>query len=213
MDIGRVVGCPYPVEWVTVDEPDHDDDTDNRRDRVPGFTPTASRRRTRAPRSSTAWKACGPGARRRRKIYFDCTDGRPADLGQVWEYDPGRETITLSTSRPTRRRSQNPDNVVIVPQTGDIFLQEDGTGEQFIRGVTRDGEIYDFAKTGSERHRVLRRLLRPGRPDALRQPAGRPRQPAGRARPDGQAVTYAIYGPFEKRAGANDKNFATGPAR
>lgn len=39
MDTGRVVGRPYPVEWVPVPEPDHDDDTDNRRDRVPGFTP------------------------------------------------------------------------------------------------------------------------------------------------------------------------------
>ena len=29
----------------------------------------------------------------------------------------------------------------------DIFLQEDGNGEQFVRGVTRRGEIYDFART------------------------------------------------------------------
>jgi secreted PhoX family phosphatase len=28
--------------------------------------------------------------------------------------------------------------------------------------------------------------------------------------PDGQAVTYAIYGPFEKRAGANSKAFGNG---
>ena len=56
---------------------------------------------------------------------------------------------------------ENPDNVVIVPQTGDIFLQEDSNGEQFVRGVTLDGEIYDFAKTADERVGVLRRLLRP----------------------------------------------------
>jgi uncharacterized protein len=40
MDIGHVAGQPYPVEWVTIDYPDHEDDTDNRRDREPGFTPT-----------------------------------------------------------------------------------------------------------------------------------------------------------------------------
>jgi hypothetical protein len=41
-----------------------------------------------------------------------------------------------------------PDNLVIVPGTGDVFLQEDGGGdEQFVRGVTRRGEIYDFART------------------------------------------------------------------
>ena len=36
----RPVGVPFGVEWVTVDEPDHEDDTNERRDRVPGFTPT-----------------------------------------------------------------------------------------------------------------------------------------------------------------------------
>lgn len=39
MDIGRIVGKPYKVEWVPVPEPDHDDDTDARLDRVSGFTP------------------------------------------------------------------------------------------------------------------------------------------------------------------------------
>jgi len=40
MEFGRVVGQPYPVEWVDVPDADHDDDTDDRRDRAPGFTPT-----------------------------------------------------------------------------------------------------------------------------------------------------------------------------
>ena len=39
MDLTTSVGASYPVEWVPIPEPDHDDDTDNRRDRVPGFTP------------------------------------------------------------------------------------------------------------------------------------------------------------------------------
>lgn len=59
MDVGRVVGRPYAVEWVDVDEPDHEDDTDNRRDRVPGFTPTRIQAQDRGPRSSTARKASG----------------------------------------------------------------------------------------------------------------------------------------------------------
>ena len=54
-----------------------------------------------------------------------------------------------------------PDNVVVVPPTGDVFLQEDGGGEQFVRGVTRRGEIYDFAKTVLNQHRVLRRRFSP----------------------------------------------------
>ena len=40
-----------------------------------------------------------------------------------------------------------PDNLVVVPSTGDVFLQEDGSGTQYVRGVTPKGLIYDFART------------------------------------------------------------------
>jgi len=70
--------------------------------------------------------------------------GRP---GQVWKYDPERETVTLVYESPGSAVLQSPDNVVVVPKTGHIFLQEDGGGEQFTRGVTPRGEIYDFART------------------------------------------------------------------
>ena len=36
---------------------------------------------------------------------------------------------------------EGPDNLVVVPHTGDVFLQEDASGEQFVRGVTRRGTI------------------------------------------------------------------------
>ena len=83
------------------------------------------------------------------RVYFDCTTGGEAQLGQIWKYRP----------RASGRRAQahlrvhgagdldSPDNLVIVPHTGDIWLQEDGGGEQYVRGVTRRGQIYDFART------------------------------------------------------------------
>ena len=86
---------------------------------------------------------------RRKKIYFDVTNGGEAGQGQVWEYDPERETLTLIYESPNEGALSFPDNVVIVPKTGHILLQEDGAGEQFIRGVTLKGEIYDFAKTAA----------------------------------------------------------------
>ena len=80
------------------------------------------------------------------KIYFDCTSGGAANLGQVWEYDPGRETITLVYESTSAATLENPDNVIIVPNTGDILLQEDGPGIDYVRGLTRDGAIYDFCR-------------------------------------------------------------------
>ena len=48
------------------------------------------------------------------------------------------------TWRETTLSGGNPDNLVVVPATGDVFLQEDSDGEQFVRGVTPRGLIYDF---------------------------------------------------------------------
>jgi len=60
MDIGRIVGVAYPVEWVTVDEPDHADDTDIASTACLGLRQIEYRRRTRAGPTSIGWKACGP---------------------------------------------------------------------------------------------------------------------------------------------------------
>ena len=37
-----------------------------------------------------------------------------------------------------------PDNLTVSPQ-GALLLCEDGGGDQYMRGVTLDGEIFDFA--------------------------------------------------------------------
>ena len=148
------------------------------------------------------------------KIYFDCTAGGPQNLGQVWEYDPGRETLTLVYISTNSATLENPDNITIVPQTQDIFLCEDSSGEQFIRGVTQDGQIYNFARTVTNDTEFCGAVFDPDAQTLYVNQQGdrgvdESGQPTGNAQP---AVTYAIYGPFEKRAGANNKNFGNGPS-
>ena len=207
MDVGRVPGVPYRVEWVTIPEPDHDDDTDSRADRQPGFTPTRVQAFDRGAavfdREEGAWVGNG-------KVYFDCTAGGPTNGGQIWEYDPGRETLTLLYESNDRTKLDAPDNIVVVPSTGDILAQEDGGGDQFIRGITRDGKIYDFARTGESE--FCGGCFDPsGKILYVNQQGERGSLPEGP--PDGEAKTYAIFGPFEKRAGDNGLHgFGTGPA-
>ena len=194
MDIGRTVGVPYPVEWVPVPEPDHDDDTDARLDRVSGFTPNRVQAQDNGAayfdRLEGMWTEPGES-----RIFFDTTSGGAAKLGQVWEYHPGRETLTLVFESSSSAELQNPDNVVVVPQTGHIFLQEDGDGEQYVRGVTRDGEIYDFARTTSNETEFCGGCFDPdGKTFYLNQQGDRGSLPGGPA--NARAVTYAIYGPF-----------------
>ena len=210
MDLVVTPGASFRVEWVPVPEPDHDDDSNERRDRMPGFTPTRIQAIDNGAayfdRQEGMWASSQGGGF---KIYFDCTTGGPQDLGQVWEYDPGREVLTLLYVSTDRNTLENPDNVAIVPQTQDVFLCEDSEGEQFIRGVTQDGEIYDFAKTITNPTEFCGACFDPdGQTLYVNQQGERGGVPDGP--PDQQAVTYAIYGPFEKRAGANNKNFGTG---
>jgi uncharacterized protein len=217
MDV-RPVGVPFEVEWVTVQEPDHEDDTNNRRDRAPGFTPTRIQAQDKGAavfdRQEGMWVGASGSSAAGQKVYFDCTEGGPNNLGQVWEYDPGRETITLIFQSPSVAVLENPDNVTIVPQTQDIFLCEDGppapSPSQFIRGVTRDGEIYDFAETITNDTEFCGACFDPdGQTLYVNQQGERTEPPLGT--PELRAVTYAIYGPFERRFGPNDKDFGNGP--
>jgi uncharacterized protein len=209
MDIGRAVGVPYPVEWVPVPNPDHDDDTDDRRDRVPGFTPNRIQAQDNGAayfdRQEGLWVGPGDGA----KVYFDATGGGALSLGQIWEYDPGRETLTLIYESTNPAVLRNPDNMVVVPQTQDILLCEDNAGQEFIRGVTQDGEIYNFATSTTNLTEFCGACFDPdGQTLYVNKQGQRGELPGGP--PAGRATTYAIYGPFEKRTGPNNKNFGNG---
>jgi uncharacterized protein len=221
MDADRAVGVPYRVEWVDVDEPDHEDDTDDRRDRQPGFTPTRVQAQDKGAaffdRQEGIWTedgnidGRGADGRSRGKVYFDCTAGGALNLGQVWEYDPRRETITLIFESSNVAQLEGPDNVVLVPRTGDIFLQEDASGTQFIRGLTPDGKIYDFAETVTndtefcggcfDEDGFTLFVSQQGDRSGTNQPGTFPPPGEWEGTPESRAVTYAIYGPFEGRAG------------
>lgn len=76
-----------------------------------------------------------------------------------------------------------------------VTTHVDGSGEQFVRGVTRDGAIYDFAKTAANDTEFCGGCFDPdGKTLYLNQQGDRGSLPGGPA--NAGAVTYAIYGPF-----------------
>ena len=85
--------------------------------------------------------------------YFNCTQGGAARAGQVWRYTPGRDEghsdetgkLTLFYESPTPDVLDLNDNLAFSPW-GDLILCEDGFGDQFLRGLTPSGEIYDIAR-------------------------------------------------------------------
>jgi secreted PhoX family phosphatase len=178
----------YGVEWVTIDDPNPLTDTVRAQAQAKGAAIF--------DRTEGIWTDD-------RRIYFDCTTGGEAQLGQLWELRPRRDgggelTLVYESSAPDDL--QNPDNLVVVPATGHVFLQEDGDDEQYVRGVTRRGRIYDFARTTINQSEFCGGCFSPdGRTFFLNQQGSRPEAGGDPlTQPDSEkALTYAIWGPFE----------------
>ena len=80
-----------------------------------------------------------------RRIFFISTNGGNRGFGQVWEFDIRRSTLTLLVESPNHDVFDGPDNVCVTPQGGLVFC-EDAAGAQFLRGVSRSGEVFPLAR-------------------------------------------------------------------
>ncbi len=190
---GVRVGRAMPVEWVTVEDPN------------PPTSPTSGTRNqafakgaARFTREEGAWVGNG-------RVYFDCTDGGDAGFGQIFELDPDRSTLTLIYESPAEDELDFPDNLTVAP-TGDLFLCENGTPPDFIRGLTPKGQIFDFAQAVTNETEFAGACFSAdGETLFVNQNGGR-----GDSEPPG--VTYAIWGPFASRSGLDDERDGDGSA-
>ena len=86
-------------------------------------------------------------------IFFNCTSGGAAGVGQVFRYTPGSDgqpdTLTLFFESPGAGTMEYCDNLAVAPW-GDLIVCEDGIGDQYLRGITPEGRIYDFARNAHE---------------------------------------------------------------
>jgi uncharacterized protein len=181
-------GEEYPVEWVEIEDPDPVDDTVRAEAQAKGAAIF--------DRTEGIWSTD-------RRVYFDCTSGGEAGLGQLWELTPrgrSRGRLRLIYESTTIDDLEGPDNLVVVPATGHVFLQEDASDVQFVRGVNRQGRIYDFAKTLRNGTEFCGGCFSPdGKTFFLNQQGDRQDDPLNP--PDETAaVTYAIWGPFDELA-------------
>jgi secreted PhoX family phosphatase len=93
-------------------------------------------------------------------IYFSCTNGGEKKQGQVWGYFPSpyegtpRETdqpgrLELLFESPHPNVLEHPDQLTMTPW-GELFVCEDGYGEQFLMGLTLEGTTYRFARNARD---------------------------------------------------------------
>jgi secreted PhoX family phosphatase len=138
--INQTIGVDLPVEWVPITNPDPSPVSVV----VSGQTLSAvfveglAAGGARFRRLEGCWHAAG-------RIFFISTNGGDMGFGQVWVYDPSRETLTLVAESPNHDVFDGPDNVCASPRGGLVFC-EDATGTQFVRGVSPSGDVFPLAR-------------------------------------------------------------------
>ncbi len=123
-------GETFAVYWVKIDNPDPYSNNVRYQAQSKGAAIFG--------REEGAWTSGG-------NVYFDCTDGGDAGLGQIWEYDPIASTLTLIYESHDATQLKQPDNLCVCPTNGCLFVCED-TSDPHIRGLTPDGRLFTFSK-------------------------------------------------------------------
>jgi secreted PhoX family phosphatase len=78
------------------------------------------------------------------RIYVITTNGGPVRQGQVFELDPATDELRVLFASPGAQVLNAPDNMCVSPRGG-LVLCEDGSGTEYIHGLTMEGEIFRFA--------------------------------------------------------------------
>lgn len=197
LDRGQTPGVAYEVEWVEIDEPDtaHAPGTTN--DQAINFVFNQGAAKGGATFSRLEGIFYDSG-----KVYLVSTQGgdTPAGeappagygdgFGQIWVYDTSASTLTLLFESPSRTVLELPDNMTISPRKS-VLLCEDGPVENYLRGITPAGGIFDFALNA-----IPQRMGE--------EFAGSTFSPDGRVLfvniQASSANTFAIWGPFRRGA-------------
>lgn len=73
-------------------------------------------------------------------------------FGQVWAYDPKRKTLRVVFQATEEMEMELPDNITTSPR-GTLVVCEDGPADNFLRGLTPDGDLFDIAVNAIEGRR------------------------------------------------------------
>jgi uncharacterized protein len=83
-------------------------------------------------------------------VYFISTSGGAAELGQVWVYDPRRETLTMLFESRGADEVDGPDNIGVSPRGGIVLCEDGGADPQRLIGLSQDGIAFTFAENAIE---------------------------------------------------------------
>lgn len=81
------------------------------------------------------------------KIYFVSTSGGEANLGQIFCYDPRKETVTLVfESADAVNEVDGPDNIAVSPRGSILMCEDGGSNPKRLVALTKSGNTFPFAE-------------------------------------------------------------------
>ncbi|MFO7180405.1 MAG: DUF839 domain-containing protein [Pseudomonadota bacterium] len=131
-DTGRGLepGRRYPVEWIRVPDPDPKDDSVRHQ--------ALERGAAIVRRGEGIWYHDGA-------VYIAATIGGPRGTGQILRLHLERGELEEYARSEDPGALDYPDNITVAPW-GDLYLAEDGAGDQYVRVITTKGKIVDLAR-------------------------------------------------------------------
>ena len=122
------------VDWVDIDDPDPAVPTGATSVVRQGMAKGGAQFR----RGEGAWYSDG-------KLHFVSTNGGPVGQGQIFELDLATDHLRVLFASPSSSVLNAPDNICASPRGG-LVICEDGSGQEFMHGLSRDGEIFPLAE-------------------------------------------------------------------
>ncbi len=184
---GQAPFTPRKVTWLPIPVPDSDSPS------LPsGFVYNQGLRHGAAQfaRLEGCWYGDG-------SVYFNATTGGDEGAGQVWQYHVAREELQLIFESPSSSVLNSPDNICVSPRGG-IVICEDGDGSNYVRGLTRSGEIFDLVRNNLNDSEWAGACFSPQGRTLFANVQGETRpllNPGGN-----KGMTFAIWGPWESGA-------------
>jgi secreted PhoX family phosphatase len=145
LSIVQTPGIVLPVSWVPVPNVDPGEDDSRVREQVIalGATPIQKAEGVWTGNDGEIWfvssRGDGPDA--------EDEEDRSAAVhaGQIWRYDPHAQTIELVVIFPGGSPFDGPDNITVGPH-GFAVMCTDGEDDQWLVGITEDGQTFPLAK-------------------------------------------------------------------
>ena len=186
---GQRVGEHLHAVWVDIDNPDPPEAETNS---LAVFEQGQAKGGAIFTRLEGCWYGDG-------SIFFHSTDGGDAELGQVWEYRPrgrsGNGTLTLLFESKSPEMLDAPDNITVSPRGG-LAICEDGDNGNYVRGLTMDGKIFDFAQNITNDREFAGATFSPDGETLFVNIQG----DLSVGGPGNKGMTFAIWGPWEDGA-------------